>query len=41
MGRFGPNSFRPWVIADKFGGSFRPDFFSTIRLVTKGQLNTY
>ena len=26
-GRFGPESFRPWVVLAKFGGSFRPDFF--------------
>ena len=31
LGRFSPESFRPWVVSArvvsaKFGGSFRPDF---------------
>ena len=33
-GSFRPGSFRPWVVSAQFGGSFRPNFFSTIRLVT-------
>ena len=37
---FRPGSIRPWVVLAHFGGSFRPIFFSTIRLVTEGQLNT-
>ena len=40
-GSFQPGSFRPWVISAQFGGSFRPIFSSTIRLVTEGQLNTF
>ena len=39
-GSFRPGSIRPWVVSAQFGGSFRPIFFSTIRLVTEGQLNT-
>ena len=49
-GRFGPESFRPWVLSawvDSALGRFGPIrlvvsayFFSTIRLVTEGQLNT-
>ena len=38
-GSFRPGSIRPWVVSAQFGGSFRP-IFSTIRLVTEGQLNT-
>ena len=26
-GSFRPESFRPWVVSAKFGGSFRPDLF--------------
>ena len=40
-GSFRPGSFRPWVVSAQFGGSFRPNFFSTIRLVTGGQINTF
>ena len=55
-GRFGPESFRPWVVSawvvsawvDSALGRFGPVwwvvsayFFSTIRLVTDGQLNTF
>ena len=40
-GSFRPGSIRPWVVSAQFGGSFRPIFFSTIRLVTEGQLNTF
>ena len=35
LGRFGPGSFRPSLVG-RFGL-----FFSTIRLVTEGQLNTF
>ena len=38
-GSFWPGSIRPWVVSAQLRGSFRP-FFSTIRLVTEGQLNT-
>ena len=51
LSRFGPGSFRPgsirpgsirpWVVSAQFGRSFRPIFFSTIRLVIEGQLNTF
>ena len=40
-GSFRPRSIRPWIVSAQFGGSFRPIFFSTIRLVTEGQLNTF
>ena len=45
LSRFGPGSLRPgsirpWVVSAQFGGSFRP-FFSTIKLVTESQLNTF
>ena len=49
--RFGPESFRPWVVSawvDSALGRFGQVwwvvsalFFSTIRLVTEGQLNTF
>ena len=39
-GSFRPGSIRPWFFSAQFDGSFRPIFFSTIRLVTEGQLNT-
>ena len=35
LGRFGPGSFRPSLVG-RFG-----QFFSTIRLITEGQLNTF
>ena len=40
-GSFRPGSIRPWVVSAQFGGSFRLYFFSTIRLVTEGQLKTF
>ena len=39
-GSFRPGSIRPWVVSAQFGGSLWPIFFSTIRLVTEGQLYT-
>ena len=49
--RFGTESFRPWVVSawvDSAVGRFGPDwwvvsayFFSTNRLVTEGQQNTF
>ena len=30
LGRFGRESFRPWVVSANFSESFRPDFFNPI-----------
>ena len=39
-GRFGPESFRPWVVSAQFDGSFRPIFLN-YQDVTEGQLYTF
>ena len=37
-GSFWPGSFRPWVVSDQFGGSFRPIFSQLSGLLPKVNL---